>query len=175
MRNRNQLILGSLIVIFGILLLLSNVFRIDFGAFCWPIGLIILGVWLLLRPRMVPSGMPVNFVLIGETQRRGAWKAVNEEIYTGIGDVDLDLTTADIPLGETQIRCLGFIGDVKVTVPAGVGISVSSTGFISTVKYLGHKQDSFLAPVTVTSEGYETAERKVHVEALYFIADVKVR
>lgn len=175
MRNRSQLIFGSIILFFGLLLLIGNVFHIDIGALCWPIGLILVGVWLLLRPKMVSSGAPVNVILIGDSRRKGAWNVSQEEFWTGIGDIDLDFTQAEIPPGETSYRCYGFIGDIKMEVPPGVGVSISSMAFITNAKFQGKHQESFVNPVNLSSEGYESAERKIHLEALYFIADVKVR
>ena len=175
MRNRNQLIFGSIIVLFGILLLIGNVFHIDIGALCWPIGLILLGAWLLLRPKIAPSGAPVTFILLGDARRRGAWKVAPEEFWTGICDVDLDFTQAEIPPGETAFRLYGFIGDIKVEAPAGVGISISSMAFITNAKFLGKHQESFFNPVALSTEGYESAERKIHLETLSFISDIKVR
>jgi lia operon protein LiaF len=108
-------------------------------------------------------------------RRKGTWQVKNEEIWTFLGDVFLDLTGAEIPGGETVYRIYGFIGDVDLIVPQGVGVSVSSAGFINDVKILGHKRSSIVFPIDFASEDYETAERKIRLDVAFFISDVKAK
>lgn len=51
MHSRGQFILGGLALFVGLVSLLSLIFDIHFSAFCWPVGLILVGIWLLVRPR----------------------------------------------------------------------------------------------------------------------------
>jgi lia operon protein LiaF len=98
-----------------------------------------------------------------------------EEVWTFVGDVYLDLTQADVPIGETRISALGFIGDIDLKVPQNIGISLLSNSFVSEVKFLGKKHSSFLTSANFASENYETAERKVQLEATFFVGDVNVK
>lgn len=175
MRNQGQIFIGALLILLGVLFLISNVFNVDIGLFCWPLALILLGVWLLLRPQMVSPDTTITQKLFGEIERSGTWEVMDEEIWAFIADLDLDMTKAEIPVGETQIRCLGFIGDITLFVPEDVGVRVSSTAFVSEVAIPEHKQESFLSPVHLQSNNYKTAERKIYLEVTCFIADVKVR
>jgi lia operon protein LiaF len=175
MQNRGQLIFGGIIILLGVMFLIGNIFKIDIGALCFPTGLILLGAWLLLRPRLTGTKLPVNLILLGDYRKRGAWQVDTEEIWTGIGDVDLDYSQAEIPAGETQLRCFGFIGDIKLRVPAGVGVSVSAIGFITDLNFFGKKSSNFFNPISLSTEGYETAERKIHLETGYFIEGVKIK
>lgn len=174
MRTRGQLILGGFLLFLGLMSLLSVIFDVDFGAFCWPIGLILVGVWLLLRPRYTRSEGSVFIRPIGDLHRRGTWQVTDQEIWIIIGDTDLDFTEAIIPIGETTLRVYGFVGSVDVRAPSSVGLSVSSTSFVTDSKLWGEKRDYFLTPFTRTSEGYESADRKIHVEIMYFVADLRV-
>jgi predicted membrane protein len=175
MRNQQQLTIGLTLVALGLMFLISNIFNIRLGAFCWPTALVLLGLWLLLRPRMVPDDTAVAQRIIGDIERHGAWQLRNEEIWSLIGDVELDMTEAVIPPGETRITIYGFVGDIRVVVPADVAISVSSYAFASKATVLGEKSDGVLSPVHVTSEGYKAAERRIRLEATFFAGDVKVR
>jgi predicted membrane protein len=175
MRNQEQIFLGAILILLGILFLISNVFDVDVGAFCWPIAFILLGVWLLLRPQMLSPDTAMTQKLFGEIERTGAWQVTDEEIWAFITDLDLDMTKADIPVGETHIRCLGFIGDIELFVPEDVGVRVSSIAFVSDVTIPEHKQESFLSPVRLQSNNYKTAERKIYLETTYFVGEIKVR
>lgn len=174
MRNQGQLIFGGLLVFLGAVLLFGTLFQINVWAICWPAALVLLGVYLLVRPNLSMSGVGVNFHPFGDVKRRGDWAVTNEEIWMFIGDVDLDLTRAEVPAGDTVIRIFGFITDVDLIVPPEVGLAVSSLAFVTDSKILGSKGDSFLAPVSYTSPGYDQAERRVRLESFAFIADLDV-
>jgi predicted membrane protein len=173
--NTGALVLGALIIAAGLLFLLGNVFRFDAGELCLPVGLILIGSFLLLRPRFVSAGVRSSQVLLGEIRRNGAWRVADEEYWMFVGDIDLDLTQADIPAGETRLRLFAFVADTDIIVPQHVGVTVVSTAFVSDLKLWNGKRESFLAPVTEVSENWATAERKVRIEATYFVADVTVR
>jgi predicted membrane protein len=175
MRNQGELILGVVVILLGVLFLIGNVFDVDVWALCWPIGLILLGLWVLLRPQLVGSDAAVRQKLIGDIRRTGTWQVTDEEFWIGIGDVRLDLSEAEIPPGETRLRVFGFVGTVRLIAPEDVGISLSSSAFVADVRLFGRKRDSILVPVHMTSDDYETAERKIRLETTAFVGDVRVR
>lgn len=175
MRNRGQLIIGAVLVALGLLSLLSTVFRIDFGALCWPVLLIGVGIWLVLRPRLSSPDWPSEVLLIGDRRRRGEWTVRNEEFWLGVGDIELDMTQAIIPPGETVLRVYSFVGDIDVFVPRSVGVAVQLNGFVIDSDVLGQDYDSFLTPVSVQSENYLTAESRLRVEMTSFVVDLKIK
>jgi len=175
MRNKGQLIVGLVIVLIGITLLVGNLFRVNLWDFLWPLVLIGLGVWMLLRPRTVRTGTKVQQRLLGDIRRAGEWQVTHEEFWILVGDIKLDMTAAQIPAGETLIRTYGFVGDVKLVVPVGVGVSISSTAFVTDSKVLGQKQDTFLTTFRFASDNYETAERKIRLESTAFVSDLRIR
>jgi len=85
------------------------------------------------------------------------------------------MTRAEVPEGETEIRVFGFVGDVDLLVPEGVGITVSSTAFVTDARVLGQKRESIVVPFHQASDDYETAERKIRLEVTSFVADIKVK
>lgn len=175
MVNRGQLVIGGALVLLGVLFLIGSIFQIDVGAFCWPVGLIVLGVWLVARPRMVGPDSGVEMQLLGDVRRKGVWQARNEEIWLGVADVELDYTAATLPPGETKVSIYGFVGDVDLYVPRSVGVSVRVFGAINDSELLGRKQETFFTPAEAVSTNYTTAESRIRVEMYSFVADIKVR
>jgi hypothetical protein len=175
MRTRGQSILGGFLVVLGIILLLGVIFQINVWSIIWSAGLVAIGVLLLLRPRLAGPGHDVDFSIIGDVRRTGAWTVGNTEIWSGIGDVRLDFTTAVVPDGETKIHVFSLIGDIEVTVPPGVGLSVTASGLITELKDWNGKQSAFLGPLTYNTPDFVTAARRVKVETVGFINDVKIR
>jgi predicted membrane protein len=175
MRNQGQLFIGLILVFAGVLFLAGTVFNINMWAFCWPLGLIMLGVWLIARPQM--AGPDTRFMqqFIGEIRREGAWQVEDSEIWSFIGDVEMDMTQAHFPVGETKLRLYSFIGDVRIDLPPHVAITATCNAFVNDVRILDEKQEGFLNTVTVTSRDYETAEHRLRLEVTGFVGDVKVR
>jgi lia operon protein LiaF len=175
MRSRRQLIFGSLVLLLGLILLLSNIFDVNLGVICWPSILILIGVWMLARPRMTAPGPGLKILFLGDIRRSGDWQLANEEFLTFIGDLRLDMSAATIPDGETRLSVYGFIGEITLIIPEHVGVSVSSIGFVSTTRLWTGKRESFLVPIDEISEGYAEAKSKVHIETYCFISELKVK
>lgn len=174
MQNRNQVLIGAFLVLLGLGFLLANVLSISFWAICFPGGLILLGILLLLRPRLFGTESSSNWYLFGDVKRSGNWPVTNEEFWLLFGDTKLDFTQAQLPPGETTIHINGFIGDVDVTVPPDVGVLVSASGFIVDVRTPTDKIDRFLSLASTASPNYATAERKLHLSTIFFIGDIDV-
>lgn len=175
MRSQGRVLVGILIVMVGLVFLLGAILGFDAGQLCLPTALIVVGVWLLLRPRLTGPDTALQGTLFGPVRREGAWQRSAEEIWMFVGDVRFDLTEAQIPAGETCIRVFGFVVDVKLVVPEGVGVAVSSTAFVSSVRILEKKRESIFLPAELASAGYDQCERKIRVEAFGFVSDTKVR
>lgn len=175
MRTRGVMILGIFLIVMGLIALVSNLTGINFSNACLPVLLIFMGLLVLLRPRMVKEGVDVDFILLGEFKRSGAWKVAPQEIWSGLGEVKLDFTQADVPTGETPIHIYHLIGDVVLNPGNSVGLSLTANGLLNTVKWMGAKQDNFLNSLQLTTANYEQAERKVAVEVTNVIGDIKVQ
>lgn len=175
MKKEGRMLIGALLIIFGLMFLLENLLDINMWTFCWPVGLILLGALLILRPQMSGSNMAIQQKLLGDIHRSGAWQVTNEEFWIGVGDVDLDMLNADIPDGETKLRVFGFVGDVEMLVPSNVGISANCMGGIMDVKVIGKEQTNFLSTFHMVSDDYLTAERKVLLETNFFVGEIKIR
>jgi hypothetical protein len=175
MYNKQQVFIGVAIVLIGVTLLIGNIFDVDVGSLCCPVALMVAGILLLMRPHLLDPDTPGQLRLLGDIRRRGAWQVVDEELWVGIGDVWLDVTQANIPAGETRIRVFSFVGTLRVSVPEGVGVSVSSTAFVTDARVLDHRQDYIVTPFEMSSDGYETAERKVRLEVLAFVGNLRIR
>lgn len=174
MRYRGELFIGSILLIFGLITLISNIFHIDFGTICWPTGLILVGLWLILRPRFLPDSMGYRLAPFGNARHAANWQVAPEETWMFVGNVRYDLSEANLPPGETTLRVFAFVGDVKVKLPAEIGLAVTATAFLNDTKILGQKREAFLTPIEYTTPNYAAAERKIRLETYFFILDLDV-
>jgi hypothetical protein len=175
MRGDGRTIVGIGIIAVGLVILVGNLLNIDLSFLCLPAVLIVLGISLLLRPWLVGPDTAVRTALLGPIRRSGAWQVANEEIWLFVGDVNLDLSHADIPPGATVIRVFSFVSSIRLIVPEGVGVAISPLAFLADVTILGKKRNIFFAQSRMASEDYETAERQIQVQPTCFVADVRVR
>ncbi len=113
--------------------------------------------------------------MLGDIRRSGEWDVSDEEFWVGIGDVRLDMTDAAIPAGETLLRVWSFVGSVRLTVPEDVGVSVSSSAFVTDARMSGQKREGILTPVRLASDNYDSAERSIRLETTSFVGDVRVQ
>jgi lia operon protein LiaF len=104
------------------------------------------------------------------------WELRPLNISHFIGDTTLDLTKAQIPIGETRINVSSFIGDVKVYVPndLGVGIQVISSCLIGDVKVLDQKRGGVFNQMSVETPSYADTDKRVVLVVSSFIGDVRV-
>ena len=170
--KRNQVIFGAMLLGLGLLLLLGAVLKINVWSLMCPLLLIAAGVWLLLKPRL--EDMPFNLRLVGNIRRQGTWQVGPEDIWLFVGDVVLDMSEAVIPDGETDLKIQGFVGSVKLRVPQGIGIALNSSAFVTDVTMEGRKQNSFITPVIEKSAEYDTSVKKLNLETLHFVGEIKI-
>lgn len=174
MKKHTQILLGSALILFGTLIMMSNLFNIDIGAICWPSILIMVGVLIIVRPRIAPQGTDVRMLLFADMRRSGEWDVMDQEIWSFVGDVDLDFTQANFPEDEVTFQLYRFVGDVDIIVPEDIGISISSMGFVTEARLEGKKRGGFMTPVRFTSDNYDSAVKRIRLEMISFVADLKV-
>lgn len=174
MQNRGQFLLGGLLILFGIMFLISNFFNIDFGALCWPSLIILVGVWLIVRPRMVSGDTDLRMWIFGDHYRHGEWQVRDQEIWSFIGDINLDFSQAEFLNPVTDLKIYTFVADIDLTVPEHIGLSVSWFGMVTDGRILEKRLGGFLSPVSYTSDGYDAAEHKINLELFSMVGDLKV-
>ncbi len=137
--------------------------------------LIIAGMFFLIaRPPMWEPTTAGNSQFVGDVVRSGEYTVTSEEFRLFVGDVRLDMTRAQFPLGETVIRLNGFVYDADLTVPDDVGVSISANGFVVDTKLGAQHSENFLSGVQLATANYPTAERKLRVVMNSFVGDIRV-
>lgn len=174
MRNNAQIIFGMVVILLGVSIILGMFFDINFFAVCFSVGLILIGVWILARPKFLPEDSNLRLLIFGDFRRKGDWQVQGEEIWMFIGDIRLDMSEADIATGTTAFRIMAFIGDINLKLPEDVGLHLSSYAFVNDTKIAGKKRDYVFVPVEYKNDSYETAERKIRLETMCFIGDIDV-
>jgi lia operon protein LiaF len=166
---------GVAIIVIGVLFLISALTGFNVWSLICPTALILIGVALILRTRRVDPETDFSVKVLGDIHRRDGEMLKNQEIWVGIADVDFFPAAADIPTGETRLRLLGFVGDIDLRIPEGVGLSIASLAFVTEARILGDKTSNVVTPFEYISPGYADSEKRIRLETTFFVADLKVR
>jgi len=159
------------LIIFGALMILSNVMDISFGKIAWALIIIFVGVILITRPEIFRAG-DVQYKFIGDFDLDESWTVADYSLRAFITDIDIDLEFAEFPEGETNMNISCFVGDISITKPDDVGLRIRTNAFLTDSKVRGAKGDVFFTGLIHQSEEYEEAAKKLDVRLNGFVIEV---
>lgn len=175
MINKGQAALGLIFLALGFFWLLGNLFHFNIWPFLIPAILIVIGLWLLFRPKVEETIAIGDQKIIGDIRRSGAFKVADEELRLGIGDIEIDLSEAEIPAGETTIRIKAFVCGIKVYVPENVGIALTSSAFVIDADFFNEKKEAFVTTVNLDSANFNEADRRIRLIINCFVSELDIR
>jgi predicted membrane protein len=187
MRQRNLWTIISAVVLIriGFLALLDSLEIVGFWSVLgklWPLILIGLGIWLLLRQRhpvfdenvKVEDGKKYSKAF-GDLKIDAEGKdphGIDAEM--GFGDLELNLTKAGFSDKEHVIHlALGF-GDMRIWIPTEPRAKITAGSGAGDIDLLGKTVDGFGKSLEHVDEGYESASGKLRIAAKVGFGDIKV-
>ena len=178
-------VFGILLILVGFLALLESFELIRFWPTLgklWPLILVALGIWLLLK-RNYFSSSDVLSIKKGKKYSKAFGDlridATNMDPHgldaeMGFGDIEVNLTKANFADRENVINlALGF-GDIRVWVPDEVKVSATGTCGAGDVDILGKHADGLGNRVNYQDEGYEIAQKKLKIIAKLGFGDIRI-
>ncbi len=171
MDKRGQQLIAISLIALGIILLAANFLRIDPGDVIWPLVMIVLGILLVTRPYLFRVPEDAKYVFAGDVKLDENWMVEDRELRMFAGEVTIDLTKAEFPVGETFLAVRFFAGSIDVRLPASVGLMVTGNAFVIDSDINGEKRDNFFNSLRYMSPGYEEAERQVRLDVSCFACD----
>lgn len=177
--NRWRIFWGGILVIFGILLLLSNLQIVPFGLadvfrFGWPLFLILLGV-LVLVPGSGGGWSWTPGASTGKRDQTFNGKEIHDlNVSHGLGDYNIDLARAIFPPGTAHVKASHGLGDLNILLPANLPVKVKATVGIGDVSVFGEEADGMGATIEKVSSDFESASSKLELEATLGIGDLGI-
>ncbi|MFN2303573.1 MAG: cell wall-active antibiotics response protein LiaF [Anaerolineales bacterium] len=113
--------------------------------------------------------------ILGEIRKSGVWEATQHEIWWFVGTNRLDFTDAVFPKGEALIKIFGFVTDIKITLPADVGLRLDSNAFVSELKRPDGKEERFVSPLSYQSPNYKQTDKRVRVQTVSFVSEIRIK
>lgn len=179
------IVFGIVLILVGILALLDSLEFISFWSALgklWPLILIALGVWLLLKKRYFSWDEKVEIKEGSKYSKAFGDLKIDSsgtdphgmDVEMGFGDLDVNLTKASLSERENVIHlALGF-GDIRVWIPSEVKAKISAGCGAGDIDVLGRTTDGLGKSSDYQDEGYETAKKRLRIHAKIGFGDIKI-
>ena len=158
----------------GAVMLVAIFADFDAGAVFWPLVMIFLGLWFIFRPASSAHERAFKLSFATDIDKQGEWQVEDEDILAFAHEIDYDLTDADIPPGETQIRLTAFATELRLRMREDVGLAVHSNAFVTESKLFGAQEEHIMMGFHYTSPDYDSADRKIRIEINSFAVEIKI-
>lgn len=180
-RDVVPLSIGTYLILYGALLLLdahgvitigiAGAIGAAFGLAC--VGLGILAVMAAWRVRRVAHRLRRA---VGHVRSSAAGWSVEDDsvISTAFGDIWLDLRSAALAEGETELTVLCWVGTIQVRVPPEVGLDVTAQAMVGSLDVLGRREAGLVRDVHVRTDGYAEARRRIRLHLSTFGGEIFV-
>lgn len=176
MDKKEQRILALILIGIGSIYFAANLTNFNMDRIFWPLVFILAGGVLVFRPQFFRLNPEVKLGFVRELDLDGNWTVEEKQYLNFVGEFDLDMREADIPVGETVIRMSGFVNEVKMRLPEDVGVCLDTAAFVTEAQpFTDEKTTYIMNGLHYKTDEYEQAERKVRLEMNCFVADVKLR
>ena len=173
-----QFITGLILVIIGVLYLGRNLELIakDYISQFWslliPLLLILIGLSLL---RGKAAGGKSRLAILGGVETgKAPWKLESGSYLAFMGGVDLDLTTAEIPEGETVLDLTAIMGGVDVTLPPNLSVTYEGTAILGGVSFLNHEDGGIIAS-RQADRLMENHPQKIHLQCRAIMGGIEIK
>jgi phage shock protein PspC (stress-responsive transcriptional regulator) len=103
---------------------------------------------------------------IGEhVERPESVSELQREYRVGFGQIELDLRELELPPGETRVEASVGVGEIDITLPTDVPVSVTAEARWGEVDLLGRETDGDDARDRYVDPGFDEASRRLVVDA----------
>lgn len=106
----------------------------------------------------------------------GGWglRVQDGVISTVVGDITLDLASAALPEGDTELTLLCWLGAVTVIVPPDAGLDVTAQSLLGSVRVLDRREEGVVNDIHVLSDDYATRPRRLRMRLSTLVGEVTV-
>jgi lia operon protein LiaF len=171
--------LGSYLILLGGILLLDSTGVRPLGltgilGAALGLGLLALGVLAILAAWRVRRFSRRLRRAVGHVEAAADLQVRDGVIATVFGDITLDLRDAELPVGETELRLLCWVGTVTVRVPPDLGLDVTAQSLLGSVRVLDRREEGLVNDIHVITPGYAERPRRLLMRLSTLVGEVTV-
>ncbi len=172
---------GTLVFLLGIIYLGVNLEIIEdnipreLWKFLLPAILIIIGIS-LLRGKTAGGLSGGRIALMGGIEAgKAPWKLESSSYLAFMGGVDLDLTTAEIPDGETVLDLTAIMGGIDVKIPSNLPVIYEGTAVLGGVTFLNHEDGGLITSKKIEHRDGSNSSRVLRLQARAFMGGIEIK
>ncbi len=170
---------GWAILALGLLSLLDNFIGFDFWSIIWklwPLILILLGLYILVGRGQFGSDSSAENKFIGDLKINYAGRQIGDSRSSiFMGELSIDLAGSVLRNGLNRLEISFGMGDVDISVPRDFIIRVTARSIAGDLKYDSQKSEGFFPKLEYSDDGYESSERKLHIDVSGLFGELSVR
>ncbi len=188
--KRQGLFWGGMLILLGLLLLFDQWNIIDFSDM-WPLIIIAVGVWHIIKPRQSDNNNKNHLVgdqqVLTDEQNIHYSKTlgdlnlqIHSQNFTGgsartiFGDIKVDLSSVHPAEGENVLDLSTTFGDIKITISPSLPLKIISSNTAGDMDVFEEKRSGMRQSVTYQSPDYENAESRLKIITSQVFGDLKV-
>ncbi len=165
----------------GVIFLGRNLglFEVDTSMFfnlLFPVILILIG-FNLLRGRAQSSGSGGRFTFMGGANVGGAepWKLEGGSYFAFMGGIEMDLTKAEGPEGETVLDLTAIMGGIEVKIPRDMAVIYEGSAVLGGVSFKDQEDGGIIAGRKIEQNIDQSNGRRVRIQARAILGGVEIK
>ncbi len=176
-----QFITALIAIAIGVIFLGQNLglFEVDTSMFfnlLFPVILILIG-FNLLRGRAQSSGSGGRFAFMGGANVGGAepWKLEGGSYFAFMGGIEMDLTRAELPEGETVLDLTAIMGGIEVKIPGDMAVIYEGSAVLGGVSFKDQEDGGIIASRKIEQNIDKLNGRRVRIQARAIMGGVEIK
>ena len=105
---------------------------------------------------------------------KNAWEPDGMDVHLGVGDANINFSKAQLYKGDNHIKIGAWLGDVKLIVPEDISVKITSKVSLGDIKLFKERHGGMSRTAEYKSQDFDSAERRLIIEAELGIGDIKV-
>lgn len=142
------------------------------------LALVLLGAGIsLLRGRAAAGRSGGRFAFLSGVEEGGStpWKLESGSYFAFMGGIDLDLTAAEIPPGETVLDVTAFMGGIDIKIPQNLAVIYEGSAFLGGVSFKGHEEGGVIAGRKIEYNISEDTESIIRIQARAVLGGIDIK
>ncbi|MDW7672944.1 MAG: DUF5668 domain-containing protein [Bacillota bacterium] len=178
--SQGEIIIGAILTFVGIAFLGRNLgwLTIDMSFIWkvfWPAILILVGIN-FLRGKATLSGKSHVAIMGGVEQgKSSSWDLKSDSYYAIMGGIELDITKAEVPEGETVLDLTAVMGGIEIIVPKGLPIICEGMAVLGGVEFLGEGTGGIIGNKTMSAGDIDNGKKVLRIQARAFMGGIEVK
>ncbi len=181
-----NIIIGLLLIIFGILFILDQADAINFRFWnfvgdIWPIALIIIGLYMIYEQTRKEKRFRAHTSEMTGTKSLGGIDVKPDEIDTkgaeykvGFGDLRIDLSTTSFALGEQYIEASVAFGDLRIILPRVTSVKIRCNCGIGDISLFGERKSGMAISREYADPEFDNKQTRVKILAKCAMGDIHI-